>query len=76
MTSLEVAVRLLLMEGGLVLFAGLLGSGLAVLMPGSVPAAARIALAPAMGIAAGFPVMFAASQFMSMSVAAFVLLLP
>ena len=69
-------MRLLVMEAGVILFAGLLGSGLAVLIPGRVPAAARIALAPAMGLAVGFPLTFAASQFVSMSVGAYALLIP
>lgn len=76
MTSLEVALRLLLMEAGFILLAGLLGSGLAALIPGKVPAAARVALAPAMGLAVGFPLMLTASQFMPMSVGAFAVLVP
>jgi hypothetical protein len=64
------------MEAGLIVLAGALGSGLAALVPGRVPPAARIALAPAMGLGAGFPLMLTASQFMSMSVGAFAVLLP
>jgi MFS family permease len=75
-TSLEVALRLLLMEAGLILLVGFLGSGLAALVPGKVPPAARVALAPAMGLAAGFALMLTASQFMSMSVGAFAVLVP
>src|SRR5829696_8187052 len=63
MTSLEVAMRLLVMEACVILLAGLLGSGLAVLIPGRVPAAARIALAPAMGLAVGFPLTFLSAAF-------------
>jgi MFS family permease len=75
-TSLEVTIRLLGMEAGLIVLIGALGSGLAVLAPGRIPPAARIALAPAMGLGAGFPIMLTASQFMSMSVGAFAVLLP
>jgi hypothetical protein len=75
-TSLEVAVRLLSMEAGFVLLAGLLGSAPAALIPGRVPIAARVALAPAMGLAMGFPVMLTVSQFVSMTVGAYAVMVP
>src|SRR5687768_13361034 len=64
------------METAIVLLAGVLGSGLASLVPGRVPGTARVALAPAFGLALGFPVLFAGSQLMTMSTGAFVVLLP
>jgi hypothetical protein len=69
-------MRLLLMEAGFILLAGLLGSAPAALIPGRIPVATRVALAPAMGLAAGFPIMLTASQFVSMSVGAFAVLVP
>src|SRR5688500_4394 len=64
------------MEAGLIVLVGALGSGLAALVPGKSPPAARIALAPSLGLGVGFPLMLTASQFMSMSVGAFAVLVP
>lgn len=76
MTSLEVALRLLWTEAGFILLAGLLGSGAAALIPGKLPAAARVAFAPSLGLAVGFPLMLTASQFIPMSVGAYAVLVP
>jgi MFS family permease len=76
MTSLEVAVRLLSMEAGFILLAGLLGSGPAALLPGRIPVVARIALAPPLGLALGFPVMLTVSQFLAMAVGAYAVMVP
>ena len=53
-----------------------LGSLPASLLPGRTPAAARIAVAPAFGLALGLGLMLSASQLISMATGAWVVLVP
>ncbi|HYU61956.1 MAG TPA: hypothetical protein VEK39_14450 [Solirubrobacterales bacterium] len=73
---IKVALDLLAMEGSFVLILAALGSGPAALVPGPLPLLSRIAIAPALGLAGGSGLLLTASQFMSMSLAAWVLLVP
>jgi len=72
----ETALQLLAREGSFILVLAALGSGLAALIPGQLPVAARIAFAPALGVAAGGAVLLTASQAMSMSAAVWLVVVP
>jgi hypothetical protein len=73
---IEAAVDLAAREAAILLTLALLGSGPVAFLPGTVPAAARVALAPAFGLALGLGAMLSAAQVMSMSVGAWAVFVP
>lgn len=73
---IDAALELAWRELAILLVLGLLGSGASAYLPGPLPAAARLALAPAFGLALGAGLTLSASQLMPMSTASWVVLLP
>jgi len=72
----EVALDLWVRQIGLLALLAALGSGPAALLPGSVPAAARLALAPALGLAIGAAAGVSVAYLMPMTTGAWALMLP
>ena len=73
---MEVALDLWVRQIGLLALLAALGSGPAALLPGSVPAAARLALAPALGLAIGAAAGVSVAYLMPMTTGAWALMLP
>ncbi|MBA3422799.1 MAG: hypothetical protein H0U12_13090 [Thermoleophilaceae bacterium] len=71
-----VAADLLSREALLLLLLGALGSGPAALLPPCVPTVARVALAPALGLAAGSALLVTAAHLISMATAAWLVAVP
>src|SRR5690349_16858547 len=71
-TALDLVAR----EGAILLVLGAVGSGPAALLPNPLPGVARIAVAPAFGLALSAGVLLTASQVMPMATACWVVLVP
>ena len=73
---IDTGFDLLAKEAAVLCLLAALGSFPAAALPGRLPATARVALAPAFGLALGLGVTLSAAQFLSMQAAAWAVLVP